>query len=163
MWTSWAANRRRVLMVLLASSGLLLACKAVALSSVTLLDNEKTLDIPIDTIGSVLPRHHFELYDPYQGREVDMQGVVFRDFLSLHFDEIPPALRFTAWDDYQVTLSGWDDPGWYLVTHEEGLPISVRERGPLRLVERDYGDRDTENLREFNDWIWMIRSIEAVW
>jgi len=33
----------------------------------------------------------------------------------------------------------------------------------VRLVEREYSGRDTENLREFNDWIWMIRSIEAQW
>lgn len=163
MWTSRAENRQQVLRVLLAISSLVVACNVAAQSSVTLLDNDKVLDIPIDTIGSVLPLQRFELYDPYQGHQVNMQGVMFRDFLALHFDEVPPALRFTAWDDYQVTLSGWDDPNWYLVTHEEGAPISLRERGPLRLVERDYGDRDTENLREFNDWIWMIRSIEAVW
>jgi len=31
------------------------------------------------------------------------------------------------------------------------------------LVEREYTGRDVENLRDFNDWIWMIRSIEAQW
>lgn len=105
----------------------------------------------------------FTLYDPYQGREVEMQGVAFKTFLIDQFGEVPPALHFIAWDDYEVTLEGWDDPNWYLITAEDGDPLTIRTRGPLRLVERDYGDRDVENLREFNDWVWMIRSIEAKW
>ncbi|OAL61232.1 MULTISPECIES: hypothetical protein [unclassified Halomonas] len=105
----------------------------------------------------------FTLYDPYQGRDVEMQGLAFRTFLIEQFGEVPPALHFTAWDDYEVTLEGWDDPSWYLITAEDGDPLTIRSRGPARLVERDYGDRDVENLREFNDWIWMIRSIEAKW
>ncbi|OJA04268.1 hypothetical protein [Halomonas sp. QHL1] len=105
----------------------------------------------------------FTLYDPFQGRDVVMRGVAFRTFLIDQFGEVPPALHFTAWDDYEVTLEGWDDPNWYLISTEDGDPLTIRSRGPVRLVERDYGDRDVENLREFNDWIWMIRSIEAKW
>ncbi|MBS3667706.1 hypothetical protein KGA68_07180 [Halomonas boliviensis] len=107
----------------------------------------------------------FTLYDPYQGRDVEMQGLAFRTFLIEQFGEVPPALHFTAWDDYEVTLEGWDDPSWYLITAEEGDPLTIRTRGPARLVERDYtnDNRDVENLRDFNDWIWMIRSIEARW
>lgn len=110
----------------------------------------------------------FTLYDPYQGRDVEMKGVEFRTFLIEQFGEVPPALHFTAWDDYEVTLEGWNDPNWYLISSEDGDPLTIRTRGPVRLVERDYNnqgkdDRDVENLREFNDWIWMIRSIEAKW
>ncbi|MDQ7734421.1 hypothetical protein QT231_17060 [Halomonas sp. SpR1] len=107
----------------------------------------------------------FTLYDPYQGRDVEMQGLEFRTFLIDQFGEVPPALHFTAWDDYEVTLEGWDDPSWYLITTEDGDPLTIRTRGPARLVERDYtnDNRDVENLRDFNDWIWMIRSIEAKW
>lgn len=105
----------------------------------------------------------FTLYDPYHGRDVEMQGFAFQTFLVDQFGEVPPALHFVAWDDYEVTLEGWDDPNWYVITSEDGEPLTLRSRGPLRLVEREYGDRDVENLREFNDWIWMIRSIEAKW
>ncbi|SDI79588.1 hypothetical protein SAMN04487954_101332 [Billgrantia gudaonensis] len=104
----------------------------------------------------------FTLYDPFEAADVAMRGLVFRDFLVEHFGEVPEALAFEAWDEYRVTLEGWDDPDWILVTHQNGEPLTLRDRGPLRLVERDYGDRDPENLRGFNDWIWMIRSIEAV-
>ncbi|WP_249976662.1 hypothetical protein [Vreelandella olivaria] len=103
------------------------------------------------------------LFDPYQGRDVEMRGLEFRRFLIDQFGEVPPALHFIAWDDYEVTLSGWDDPNWLMVTEEDGEPLTLRTRGPLRLVERNHGAREVESLREFNDWIWMIRSIEARW
>nr|WP_228577374.1 hypothetical protein [Halomonas sp.] len=105
----------------------------------------------------------FRFYEPYLTEDTEMRGLVFRDLLIEHFGRVPPQLHFQAWDDYDVTLAGWDDPNWILVTHQNGEPISLRDRGPLRLVERDYGNRDPDNLRNFNDWVWMIRSIEAVW
>lgn len=103
----------------------------------------------------------FTFYEPYLTEEVEVAGLVFRDLLEEQFGEVPEELTFTTWDDYQATLGGWDDPNWILVTHQAGEPLSLRERGPVRLVERDYGNRDTGNLRNFNDWIWMIRGIEA--
>ncbi|MBB3330967.1 hypothetical protein BDK63_001842 [Halomonas campaniensis] len=104
---------------------------------------------------------HFTFFDPYLAEEVDITGLVFRDLLVEQFGEVPARLAFTAWDDYEVTLGGWDDPNWILVTHHDGEPLGLRERGPVRLVERDYGNRDPANLRNFNDWVWMIRGIEA--
>nr|WP_232230364.1 hypothetical protein [Halomonas sp. 1513] len=103
----------------------------------------------------------FTFFDPYLADEVEVTGLVFRELLKEQFGAVPEQLTFTAWDDYEVTLGGWDDPNWILVTHQDGEPLGVRERGPVRLVERDYGDRDPDNLRNFNDWVWMIRSIEA--
>ncbi|WAM50598.1 hypothetical protein [Vreelandella venusta] len=104
------------------------------------------------------------VFDPFQGREVEMYGLEFRRFLINQFGEVPPALHFTTWDGYEVTLGGWDDPKWLMVTAEDGEPLTLRSRGPLRLVDQAYNDqRDIKSLREFNDWIWMIRSIEARW
>nr|WP_240457667.1 hypothetical protein [Halomonas socia] len=103
----------------------------------------------------------FTFFDPYLADEVEVTGLVFRELLEEQFGAVPEQLTFTAWDDYKVTLGGWDDPNWILVTHQDGEPLSLRERGPVRLVERDYGDRDPGNLRNFNDWVWMIREIEA--
>ncbi|RCV87381.1 hypothetical protein DU505_17610 [Billgrantia montanilacus] len=91
-----------------------------------------------------------------------MRGLVFRDLLIQHFGGVPESLHFYAWDDYDVALGGWNDDNWILVTHQDGEPLALRDRGPVRLVERDYGDRDPANLRNFNDWVWMIKRIEAV-
>lgn len=145
--------------------GLLLALCLPTLAqaqALSLIDGETTEKIAISDLREQ-PNTTFTVYDPYQGRDVEMQGIPFREFLVEHFGSVPPQLHFTAWDDYEVTLGGWDNPVWYLVTVEDGEPLTLRSRGPVRLVEREYSGRDTENLREFNDWIWMIRSIEAQW
>lgn len=145
--------------------GLLLALCLPTLAqaqALNLIDGEITEKIAISDLREQ-PNTTFTVYDPYQGRDVEMQGIPFREFLVEHFGSVPPQLHFTAWDDYEVTLGGWDNPVWYLVTVEDGEPLTLRSRGPVRLVEREYSGRDTENLREFNDWIWMIRSIEAQW
>lgn len=104
----------------------------------------------------------FAFYDPYLAEEVEIRGLIFRDLLTAHLGGVPETLHFYAWDEYDVALGGWNDDNWILVTHQDGEPLSLRERGPVRLVERDYGDRDPGNLRNFNDWIWMIKRIEAV-
>lgn len=122
---------------------------------------DERIDLPVETLREKADVT-FRLHDPYRGEEVEIRGLRFRDVLETHFGTVPKSLRFVAWDDYDTTLSGWDDPNWILVTHENGEPLTLRQRGPVRLVERDYGNRDPLNLRNFNDWIWMIRRIEAV-
>ncbi|MCG7575450.1 MULTISPECIES: hypothetical protein [Halomonadaceae] len=154
-----ACSKAAMVLVTLLLVGVSPAVQAQALS---LINGESTQKV---ALGDLRDRADtaFTVFDPFQGRDVDMRGISFRDFLIEHFGEVPPTLHFTAWDDYEVSLGGWDDPSWYLVTIEDGEPLSLRSRGPIRLVEREYSGRDIENLRDFNDWIWMIRSIEAQW
>ncbi|MCH4810358.1 hypothetical protein [Vreelandella neptunia] len=156
----WVGARDRLACVLI-FVGITLPTAAFA-QALNMINGDVTQKIALSDLRAISDTT-FTLYDPYQGRDVEMQGVAFRSFLIDHFGAVPPALHFTAWDDYEVTLEGWDDPNWYLITLEDGDPLTIRTRGPARLVERDYGDRDVENLRDFNDWIWMIRSIEAKW
>ncbi|TVP46620.1 MAG: hypothetical protein EA345_12345 [Halomonas sp.] len=156
----WGHARGRLASLLMVA-GLTLPVVASA-QALNVINGDTTQKIALSDLREISDTT-FTLYDPYQGREVEMQGVAFQTFLIEQFGEVPPALHFIAWDDYEVTLDGWDDPNWYLITKEDGDPLTIRSRGPVRLVERDYGDRDVENLREFNDWIWMIRSIEAKW
>ncbi|MDX5433624.1 MAG: hypothetical protein LPK20_08670 [Halomonas sp.] len=148
---------------LLAALTLLFAMPALADSNRLLLrDGEREIALSVDELRARADVE-FRFFDPYLAEEVDIRGLVFRELLVEHFGEVPSRLHFEAWDDYDVTLAGWDDPDWILVTHQNGEPITLRHRGPVRLVERDYGDRDPSSLRNFNDWIWMIRRIEAVW
>ena len=158
-WRCGALIKAGLVLVFTTVGGAPVSANAQALS---LINGESTQKIALGEL-----RHQsdvtFTVFAPYQGRDVEMRGVAFRDFLIEHFGEIPPALHFTAWDDYEVSLGGWDDPTWYLVTFEDGEPLTLRSRGPIRLVEREYSGRDVANLRDFNDWVWMIRSIEAQW
>ena len=126
---AWRAINRLMMMSVL----LVVAATATA-HTLTLNDGETTINVPVEDIGKHVPLHRFEIYDPYQGQTIEVQGVIFRDFLIHHLGEVPPSLRFTAWDDYHVTLSGWNNPNWYLITHENGTLITLRERGPLTLL-----------------------------
>ncbi|WP_444678015.1 hypothetical protein [Halomonas sp. E19] len=128
---------------------------------VLLRDGERDIPLAVDELRAAA-NVEFRFFDPYMAEEVEVRGLVFREVLIEQLGRVPEALHFLAWDDYDVTLGGWDDPNWILVTHQNGEPLSLLQRGPVRLVERDYGRRDPANLRNFNDWIWMIRSIEAV-
>ena len=158
----WGRARDQLACVLMVV-GIMLPTAAFA-QALSIINGDVTQKVALSDLRD-MSDETFTLYDPYQGRDVEMQGLAFRTFLIEQFGEVPPALHFTAWDDYEVTLEGWDDPSWYLITAEEGDPLTIRTRGPARLVERDYtnDNRDVENLRDFNDWIWMIRSIEARW
>lgn len=104
----------------------------------------------------------FTFYDPYLGRDVDIRGVRLGEWAHEVFGEQAERLTLKAVDGFEVTFSEWPGPRWVLVTHHDGDPIGLREKGPLRLVEHDYDDRNLENLRSFNEWIWMIERIEAV-
>jgi len=151
-WRSW---------VLGVGLGVLLTPTTSMAETLRLIDGDDIKAISVDQLRQQ-SNHQFDLFDPYQGESVTMRGMPFKDFLTRHFGRVPTTLSFTAWDGYQVTLDGWEDANWYLVTIEDDQPLTLRSRGPVRLVERDYANRDVNNLREFNNWIWMIRSIEAV-
>ncbi|NYS62008.1 hypothetical protein [Vreelandella salicampi] len=103
----------------------------------------------------------FRFYDPYLGREVDIRGFELDDWARGTFDNEVEALTLTAMDGFKVEFDKLPGENWILVTHHDGEEIGLRDKGPLRLVERDYGERDTENLRLFNNWIWMITHIEG--
>ncbi|WP_236645439.1 hypothetical protein [Aidingimonas lacisalsi] len=123
--------------------------------------NDREHVIPVETLRQQADIE-FTFHDPYQRQEITVRGLAFSEWIRDHFDPVPEKLRIMGWDGYETVFEGWDDPRWVLVTHENGRPLGLREKGPLRLVERDYGDRDPDNLRSFNDWIWMIKRIEVV-
>lgn len=103
----------------------------------------------------------FRVYDPYFGREIDIRGFVLTDWVKATFGEDVNTLTLTAMDGFTVTFEELPGANWILVTHHDGEAIGLRDKGPLRLIERDYGRRDVDNLRLFNDWIWMIERIEG--
>ncbi|GHE21112.1 hypothetical protein [Halomonas urumqiensis] len=103
----------------------------------------------------------FRFHDPYLGRQVDIRGHELDSWARDTFGDGVEALTLTAMDGFTVEFDELPGTNWVLVTHHDGKAIGLRDKGPLRLVERDYGERDIENLRLFNDWIWMIERIEG--
>ena len=101
----WGRVRDRLACALIVV-GIILPATAFA-QAVNMINGDVTQKVALSDLHDMSDTT-FTLYDPYQGRDVEMQGVEFRTFLIEQFGEVPPALHFTAWDDYEVTLEGWD-------------------------------------------------------
>ncbi|TPE51583.1 hypothetical protein FJM67_09310 [Maribrevibacterium harenarium] len=101
-------------------------------------------------------------YAPFRRKEVTFRGYYLAQLLESRFAYNAKDLRIEAIDGYAVELKDWDRDNWFLVTHEDGEPLTLRNHGPLRLIEVDTADRSPTNLSLYDDWIWMIRSIEVL-
>lgn len=130
-------------------------------STLVLIDNGKRVEVAVDDLR-VQADQLFTLYDPFRGVEVEIRGIMLDKVLDEHLGRLPKQIKFTAYDGYDLTFNSWKKDNWVIVTHEDGEPISLRQRGPLRLVERDIGDKNPKNLRDFNDWVWMLKTVEVL-
>ncbi|KGK43078.1 hypothetical protein LH51_03015 [Nitrincola sp. A-D6] len=104
------------------------------------------------------------MYDPFQRTNVLVRGIDLITFIE-HFAADygqASAINFIASDDYEAQISHWNSGNWLLVTHENGSSLRLRDHGPVKLVEKNLGNRNLDNLRNFNDWIWMVKTIEVM-
>lgn len=106
-------------------------------------------------------RTTIELYEPFRREQIQVRGIRLVNFIERHFEGTPMSIELVAHNDYTVELSDWQDRNWILITHENDRPLTLRNHGPIRLVQEDLRERDPEILRDFADWIWMIKQIEA--
>lgn len=140
----------------------LLPCAAVANDDVlTLVDGETRHEVTIDAIRQDADLE-FTIFDPFRGREVKIRGILLEQLLDRHLSRVPSIIKLIAHDEYALVFTDWMARQWVIVTHEDGKPLSLRNQGPLRLVERQYHGRDPKNLRDFNDWVWMLKTIETL-
>ncbi|WP_051208055.1 hypothetical protein [Saccharospirillum impatiens] len=102
-----------------------------------------------------------DIYEPFRRDHISIRGIRLVDFVEQHFNDTPDSIALQAHDGYTVEITDWQDRNWILMTHENGRPLTLRTHGPLRLVEEDLRDRDPEILRDFTDWVWMIKQITA--
>lgn len=102
-----------------------------------------------------------ELYEPFRRDRIAVRGIRLADFVRQHFEGTPRAIALQAHDGYSIEISDWQDSNWILMTHEDERPLTLRTHGPVRLVQEDLRDRNPEILRDFIDWVWMIKRIEA--
>lgn len=127
----------------------------------SLVDGESRHQISIDVIRQQADLE-FTIFEPFRGREVKIRGILLEQFLRQHLSRVPKKIKLIAHDEYLLVFTDWKANHWVVVTHEDGKPLSLRNQGPLRLIERQYPGRDPKNLRDFNDWIWMLKTIETV-
>lgn len=136
------------------------AASFATIKSIEVITDKGKVQVPIETLRSE-SNDIIVIFAPYRGRKVEMKGIYLEDFIARYSSKEPVSVTLTALDDYQVSLNNWPKKHWLLVTHEDGKPLTVRQHGPVRLVESSYEEAEVSNLRSFNDWIWMVTKIEA--
>ncbi|MEL7291271.1 MAG: hypothetical protein AAGJ78_02030 [Pseudomonadota bacterium] len=136
------------------------AASFATIKSIEVITDKGKVQVPIETLRSE-SNDIIVIFAPYRGRKVEMKGIYLEDFIARYSSKEPVSVTLTALDDYQVSLNNWPKKHWLLVTHEDGKPLTVRQHGPVRLVESSYEETEVSNLRSFNDWIWMVTKIES--
>ena len=125
-----------------------------------LIDKETQIKISVDQFRDQA-KTEFTINDPFQEKEIQVKGILLETLFKQYLSYIPKRFKLIALDGYEVSFSHWQKKHWLIVTHEDGQPISLRQRGPLRLIERAPNGKNPKNLRSFNDWIWMLQRIEV--
>lgn len=103
-----------------------------------------------------------EMFAPFRRQMVFFEGFLLADFLRQHLGVSVKTARFTAYDGYKLTLKNIDQRKLMLVVKENGTALTIRNHGPVRLIETDLGGRDANNLSLFDDWVWMIKQVEVL-
>lgn len=128
--------------------------------NLTLVDNGVSTQIPLEDIRKQ-SNLEFTIYEPFKEKNVQIKGIYLDDLLMKYLSKVPKDITLYAIDDYETKFSSWKKKHWIVVTYEDGKTLSVRSRGPLKVVEKEMGDKDPKNLRDFNDWVWMLNKIEV--
>ncbi|ANQ84858.1 hypothetical protein dqs_1820 [Azoarcus olearius] len=92
------------------------------------------------------------------------QGVLLRDVLKAAGLGDALAVRVAALDGFSQLLPRADWMRWpvLLATRRDGKPMSVRNKGPFRIIyPRDMSPALDDPIYRLR-WVWLIRSIEAV-
>ncbi|HKK33638.1 MAG TPA: hypothetical protein VJ934_08770 [Desulfomicrobiaceae bacterium] len=129
--------------------------------TLSLVNNGKAIELSVDSLRAEADLE-FTLFAPFRGQDVRIRGLLLESFFEKHLSRVPERIRLVAGDGYELPFENWKPNHWVLVTHEDGVPLTLRTQGPIRLVERNYAGRDPKILRNFNDWIWMLKRIEVL-
>lgn len=115
----------------------------------------------IEAIG--LKRLSTRTFWPEDYGEYD--GVLLRDLLTETGIENAPEIKITGLDDYITLIPREDWTKWdvILATRHEQKTMSIRKKGPLRIIyPMDIGGEIADSDMRLR-WIWAIKSIEPVY
>lgn len=132
---------------------------------ITLLGNIK------DTVSKKLSPKQLEkdlttskhtLYNPWEKRTDEYEGVLLNDFVKFYGKDGLKALHLIALDDYKVTISKelMDSERILLVTKINNQYQPIKQKGPMRIVFLDFDKTDAKYEKSLPLWLWMISKIE---
>lgn len=92
------------------------------------------------------------------------QGPLLSEVLKAVGLDEAKAIRVVALDGFSQVLPRADWTRWpvLLATRRDGKPMSVRNKGPFRIIYPRDMSPDLQDPSYRLRWVWLIRSIEAV-
>lgn len=99
----------------------------------------------------------------WEGESGLYQGVYLKDLLAQTGLENAPFLKTKALDDYAVKIpqNMWTEGKAILVTRRDGKELSIRNKGPLRLMFPTQEDSVLKSATAPDYWIWNLKSIQG--
>jgi hypothetical protein len=106
----------------------------------------------------------YSVHDPWLDADHEFSGVLLSDMLDT-IGAAPGSTRmhFVAIDDYEVEILIADVRKWpiLLATRMDGQPMSIADKGPLRVVFPYDQFPEIDRLAYKDLWIWSLESLDV--
>lgn len=134
--------------------------KMISLSGALLEQIPKRMSVR--QIEQLAPLAEVTMYDPWDKRTERYQGILMNEFVRKLGQPGIKELLLSAIDEYQVTFheNEWQQFRIMIVTRVNGEYLSVREKGPMKIIFPDYEMSNKSYELNRPKWLWMINRIE---
>lgn len=104
----------------------------------------------------------FNTFNPWEKQKDYYEGIFLNEFIKKYGKKDVKEVKIKALDDYEITFSKelYENERILLSYKVNGKYISIREKGPMRIVFVDYDASKKKYELNLPKWLWMIRSIE---
>lgn len=106
----------------------------------------------------------FMVYNPWEKREDLYEGILLDDFVKMFGSSDVSKLKLIALDFYEIIFDKelYQNERILLAYKVNGKYISIRERGPMRIVFVDYDASKKKYELNLVKWLWMIKKVEFI-
>lgn len=103
----------------------------------------------------------FHLYNPWEKQTDTYEGILFTELVKKYGNKTKE-LKFIALDDYTITFAKelYENERILLAFKVNGKYLSIKEKGPMRVVFVDYDPNQKKYELNLEKWLWMIKKIE---
>ncbi|MCE0495690.1 molybdopterin-dependent oxidoreductase [Vibrio salinus] len=118
--------------------------------------------LTIKTLEQNLPLVTITAYNPWDEKTEDYTGFWLNIMAKKLGTPDVQSILLTGLDGYQVSFNRneWLSDKILLATKVNGSYISVREKGPLRVIFSEFDKNNAEDGLKLPKWMWMITRVE---
>ncbi len=117
--------------------------------------------LSVDELDTLTAAAEWTIDDPYSGTETRYQGIVLRDLVKALAPNAQ-RVRMRAINDYIVVFNRreWETLPILLATRDEGVRMSVANKGPARIIYRQTRENELRMQVHAPKWIWQVIDVE---